>query len=41
MSEVAIQTAVKRLINLPDLKPFTLFNATGKPLPKSFNDILR
>lgn len=39
MSEIAIQTTLQRLMHIPNVKPFTLFNATNKPLPQSIKII--
>ncbi len=41
MSEVAIQTTLRRLMAIPLIKPFTLYNATGKALPKSIEVIFQ
>lgn len=35
MSEVAIQATLQRLMKIPQIKPFTLYNATGKQLPEA------
>ncbi len=39
MSEIGIQTTLHRLLSTPNVKPFTLYNATGQPLPQSIEVI--
>lgn len=41
MSEVAIQATLRRLMSIPLIKPFTLYNATSKPLPETIKVIFQ
>ena len=41
ISEVAIQTTLQRLMKIPQIKPFILYNASGKQLPEAIKVIFQ